>query len=171
MYLTDQDARPAAGGEFAHLWDNGKNAIDELETSWVMSGRAVTFRREYSRRRPNGDMKGPLYMYHRYQVEAQQRCWEPGIHVSLKGTGDRNPQIVHEEQRRVGAVAATLKPRRARLPESRRARYRPVRRAIRAREKISASTSPSFDALAPAEAVADHVLVFYSPERAARLSI
>src|SRR5207245_2330722 len=31
MYLTDQDARPAsASSSVAHLWDNGRNAVDAL---------------------------------------------------------------------------------------------------------------------------------------------
>src|SRR5690242_11815539 len=44
MYLTDQDARPeSSSSSVAHLWDNGANAIDELDN--VMKVRAAALRR------------------------------------------------------------------------------------------------------------------------------
>ena len=43
MYLTDQDARPpSSSSSVAHLWDNGSNAIDELNN--VMKVRAAALR-------------------------------------------------------------------------------------------------------------------------------
>jgi hypothetical protein len=32
MYLTDQDAPPEASSSVAHLWDNGRNVVDEPAT-------------------------------------------------------------------------------------------------------------------------------------------
>jgi len=92
---------------------------------------------------------------------------------SLKGKGDRNPQIVEaEEQRRaLAAVLDTIKPEALSLPE-------PLLRLIpprpsgypRNRELFRTRTQPVFDALAPAEAITDHVSGFlFNPERAARL--
>jgi hypothetical protein len=180
MYLTDQDARPpSAASSVAHLWDNGKNAIDELGS--VMKVRAAALRRFGENNIREGapiatleDVLVPLYMYHRYQVEAAAKVVGGQDYMfSLKGRGDRNPQIVApEEQRRaLGAVLDTLRPEALALPEP-LLRLLPPRPSgyPRNRENFRIRTSPSFDALAPAEAVADHVLGFlFNPERAARL--
>jgi hypothetical protein len=91
----------------------------------------------------------------------------------VKGKGDRNPQIVApEEQRRaLAAVLETIKPDVLAVPESllRLIPPRPVGYP-RTRENFRIRTQPVFDALAPAEAIADHVSGFLlNPERAARL--
>src|SRR6185437_2250832 len=55
----------------------------------------------------------PIYMYHRYQVEAVTKVVGGQDYTfSVKGKGDRNPQIVApEEQRRaLAAVLDTLQP-------------------------------------------------------------
>jgi hypothetical protein len=113
-------------------------------------------------------------MYHRYQVEAAAKVIGGQDYTfSVKGKGDRNPQIVApEEQRRaLSAVLETLKPEALALPES-LLRLIPPRPAGygRTRENFRIRTQPVFDALAPAEAIADHVSGFLlNQERAARL--
>jgi len=180
MYLTDQDARPAsASSSVAHLWDNGRNVVDELGN--VMKVRAAALRRFGENNIREGapmatieDVLVPIYMYHRYQVEAAAKVIGGQDYTfSLKGKGDRNPQIVApEEQRRaLVAVLETIKPEALILPES-LLKLIPPRPAGygRTREDFRIRTQPSFDALAPAEAVADHVSNFIlNSERAARL--
>src|SRR5689334_23604961 len=180
MYLTDQDARPAsASSSVAHLWDNGNNVIDELGN--VMKVRAAALRRFGENNIRDGepmatieDVLVPIYMYHRYQVEAVAKVVGGEDYTfSLKGKGDRNPQIVSpEEQRRaLAAVLDTIKPDALMLPEP-LLRLIPPRPAgyPRTREDFRIRTQPTFDALAPAEAAADHVSSFLlNPERAARL--
>ena len=180
MYLTDQDARPASSSSsVAHLWDNGTNVIDELSN--VMKVRAAALRRFGENNIREGapmatieDVLVPIYMYHRYQVEAAAKLVGGEDYTfSLKGKGDRNPQIVSpEEQRRaLAAVLETLKPEALMVPE-------PLLRLIpprpsgypRTREDFRIRTQPVFDALAPAEAIADHISGFLlNQERAARL--
>jgi len=180
IYLTDQDARPAsASSSVAHLWDNGSNVVDELAN--VMKVRAAALRRFGESNIREGapmatleDVLVPLYMYHRYQVEAAAKLVGGEDYTfSLRGKGDKNPQIIPpEEQRRaLAAVLNTLKPEALALPES-------VLRLIpprppgysRTREDFRIRTAPNFDALAPAEAIANHVCDFlFNPERAARL--
>jgi len=180
MYLTDQDARPAsASSSVAHLWDNGKNVVDELGN--VMKVRAAALRRFGENNIREGapmatieDVLVPIYMYHRYQVEAAAKVVGGQDYTfSLKGKGDRNPQIVApEEQRRaLNAVLETIKPDALMLPES-LLKLIPPRPAGygRTREDFRIRTQPVFDALAPAEAIADHVSGFLlNQERAARL--
>jgi hypothetical protein len=120
------------------------------------------------------DVLVPLYMYHRYQVEAAAKLVGGEDYAfSLRGKGDRNPQIIPaEEQRRaLSAVLETLKPDNLALPES-LLRLIPPRPPgyPRTREDFRIRTSPNFDGLAPAEAFANHVCDFlFNPERAARL--
>jgi len=180
MYLTDQDARPAsASSSVAHLWDNGRNVVDELAN--VMKVRAAALRRFGENNIREGapmatleDVLVPLYMYHRYQVEAAAKLVGGQDYTfSLRSKGDQNSQIISpEEQRRaLAAVLDTFKPEALALPES-------VLRLIpprppgypRTREDFRIRTAPNFDALAPAEAITNHVCDFlFNPERAARL--
>jgi len=116
----------------------------------------------------------PIYMYHRYQVEAAAKVVGGQDYTfSLKGKGDRNPQIVapDEQRRALAAVLETIKPDALAVPES-LLRLIPPRppNYQRTREDFRIRTQPVFDALAPAEAVADHVSGFLlNQERAARL--
>ena len=180
MYLTDQDARPeSSSSSVAHLWDNGRNVVDELGN--VMKVRAAALRRFGENNIREGaplatieEVLVPIYMYHRYQVEAAAKVIGGQDYTfSVKGKGDRNPQIVApEEQRRaLAAVLDTLKPEALAVPESllRLIPPRPVGYP-RTREDFRTRTQPVFDALAPAEAIADHVAGFlFNQERAARL--
>jgi len=180
MYLTDQDARPAsAASSVAHLWDNGGNVVDELNN--VMKVRAVALKRFGDNNIREGepmatmeDVLVPIYMYHRYQVEAAAKVIGGQDYTfSVRGKGDRDPQIVApEEQRRaLDAVLSTITPDALALPESllKIIPPRPIGYG-RTREDFRIRTQPVFDALAPAEAAADHVSTFLlNQERAARL--
>jgi uncharacterized protein DUF4953/uncharacterized protein DUF5117 len=180
LYLTDQDARPpGASSSVAHLWDNGATVIDGLTN--LMKVRAAALNRFGENNIREGapmatleDVLVPLYMHHRYQVEATAKLVGGEDYTfSLRGKGDRNPQIIApEEQRRaLAAVLDTLKPENLALPES-LLRLIPPRPPgyPRTREDFRIRTYPNFDGLAPAEAFANHVCDFlFNPERAARL--
>jgi hypothetical protein len=179
-YLTDQDARPpSASSSYAHLWDNGMNVIDGLAN--LMKVRDAALRhfgeeniREGAPMATLEDVLVPLYMHHRYQVEAVAKLVGGEDYTfSLRAKGDRNPQIIapDEQKRALYAVLATLKPENLALPES-LLRLIPPRPPgyPRTREDFRIRTAPTFDALAPAEAYANHVCDFlFNPERAARI--
>lgn len=179
-YLTDQDARPGgASTSVAHLWDNGANVIDGLEN--IMRVRDVALSRFGENNIREGaplatleDVLVPLYMGHRYQVEAAAKLiGGVDYSFSLRGKGDRNPQIItpDEQKRALYAVLETLKPHNLRVPAS-LLRLIPPRPPgyPRNREHFRIRTSPAFDAFAPAEAYANHVCDFlFNPERAARI--
>jgi hypothetical protein len=179
-YLTDQDARPAgSSSSVAHLWDSGANAVDELNR--LMQVRAAALKRFGENNIREGaplatleDVLVPVYMLHRYQVEAASKLVGGMDYTfALRGDGQTPTQIVAPAEQRgaLAAVIATLKPEVLALPES-LLRIIPPRPPDyeRGREHFKTHTSPAFDALAPAEAAAQHTLRFlFNPERAARL--
>jgi hypothetical protein len=179
-YLTDQDARPAgSSSSVAHLWDSGSNAVDELNR--IMQVRAAALRRFGENNVREGvplatleDALVPIYMFHRYQVEAASKLVGGMDYTfALRDDGQVPTQIVApaEQRRALAAVLATLKPETLAIPES-LLRIIPPRppEYPRNREDFKIHTSPAFDALAPAESAAQHTLQFlFSPERAARL--
>ncbi|HTT32080.1 MAG TPA: zinc-dependent metalloprotease [Methylomirabilota bacterium] len=179
-FLTDQDARPAgSSSSLAHLWDSGGNAVDELNR--LMQVRAAALKRFGENNIREGtplatmeDVLVPLYLLHRYQVEAASKLLGGMDYTfALRGDGQTPTQIVApaEQRRALAAVLATLKPEALALPESllKMIPPRPPEYA-RGREHFKIRTSPAFDALAPAEAAAQHTLQFlFNPERAARL--
>ncbi|MBZ5539294.1 MAG: zinc-dependent metalloprotease [Acidobacteriia bacterium] len=179
-YLTDQDARPAgSSSSLAHLWDTGANAVDELNR--LMQVRAAALRRFGENNIREGaplasqeEALVPLYMLHRYQVEAASKLVGGMDYTfALRGDGQTPTQIVApaEQRRALAAVLATLQPAALALPESLLKSIPPrVPESDRGRELFKIHTSPAFDALAPAEAEAKQTLQFlFNPERAARL--
>jgi hypothetical protein len=179
-YLTDQDARPpGSASPIAHLWDTGSNAVDELIR--VMKVRAAALRRFSENNIREGeplatleDVLVPIYMFHRYQVEAAAKViGGENYTFALRGDGETPVKIVpaQEQRRALDLVLATLRPEALALPE-------PLLRLIpprppeypRTREDFYIRTAPAFDALAPAEAAAQHTLTFlFNPERAERM--
>src|SRR6266566_4984297 len=179
-YLTDQDARPAgSSSSLAHLWDSSSNAVDELNR--LMQVRAAALKRFGENNIREGaplatieDSLVPIYMLHRYQVEAAAK-FVGGMDYTfaVRGDGETPTKIVSpgEQRRALAAVLATLRPSALALPES-LLRMIPPRppEYQRGREHFKIHTSPTFDALAPAEAAAQHTLQFlFNTERAARL--
>jgi len=179
-FLTDQDARPAgSSSSLAHLWDSGTNAVDEL--SRIMQVRAAALKRFGENNIREGmplatleDVLVPVYMFHRYQVEAASKLVGGMDYTfALRGDGQTPTQIVApaEQRRALAAVLATVKPEALALPES-LLKIIPPRPPDyeRGHEHFKIHTSPAFDAVAPAEAAAQHSLQFlFNPERAARL--
>src|SRR5881392_561490 len=179
-FLTDQDARPqGSSSSLAHLWDSGTNAVDELNR--LMQVRAAALKRFGENNIREGaplatleDVLVPVYMLHRYQVEAASKLVGGMDYTfALRGDGQAPTQIVGpaEQRRALAAVLATLKPEALALPE-------PLLKMIpprppeyeRGREHFKIRTGPAFDALVPAEAAAQNTLQFlFNPERAARL--
>jgi hypothetical protein len=179
-YLTDQDARPASSSSsVAHLWDSGANAVDELNR--LMQVRAAALQRFGEKNIREGaplatieDVLVPIYMLHRYQVEAASKLIGGMDYTfALRGDGQTATQIVAatEQRRALAAVLATLKPEALELPESLLKTIPPRPPDYeRGREDFKIRTYPAFDALAPAEAAAQHTLQFlFNPERAERL--
>jgi len=100
-YLTDQDARPASSSSSAaHLWDSGANAVDELNR--LMQVRAAALRRFGEKNIREGaplatieDVLVPIFMLHRYQVEAASKLiGGMDTHLRCAGTGKRRRRLL-----------------------------------------------------------------------------
>lgn len=180
IFLTDQDARPPGSAHpTTHLWDNGTNAVDELNR--VMNVRRIALARFGENNiRPGAPMTTleevlvPLYMGHRYQVEAAAKVLGGMSYTfALRGDGQTITELVppEEQQRALTALLNTLSPEALHLPD-RIARLIPPRAYgyDRHRELFRGRTGVTFDPLAPVEAAATHtVSLILQHERAARL--
>jgi hypothetical protein len=179
-YLSDQDARPRGSSHpQAHLWDNGADAADELDR--VMGVRSAALQRFGERAIRSGmplatleEALVPLYLFHRYQVEAAVKMIGGVDYAySLRGDGTSPPSFLSgsDQRRALDAVLGTLAPTALAIPESllqtippRPFRYWPHR------ELFARYTGLVFDAVAPAAAAADlAVSLILNDERAARL--
>jgi len=178
-FLTDADARPAGSAHpDNHLWDNGSNAIDELNRMMaVRSAALVRFSENNIREgRPMselGETLVPVYMLHRYQVEAAAKSLGGLFYTyAVRGDGQKFTEIVSgkEQARALDALLKTLAPDALTLPERVLRSIPPNATGFRPREPFAGRTGLTFDALAPAEAAANHTVGFVlHPQRAARL--
>jgi len=180
VYITDEDARPPGGAHpFAHLWDNGTDAADELVR--IMKIRAAALARFGENAIPEGaplatleDTLVPLYLMHRYQTEAATKIIGGlNYRYQLRGDGQMNAEIVSPDEQRkaLRAVVKTLSVDTLALPEPLLKLFPPRPPDFeRTRESLPAETGLTFDPIAAAESAADLTLaVLFDRERAARL--
>jgi len=180
QYISDRDAR-APGGlhPTAHLWDNGKNPVDELKNVMKVREKALNQFGENNIRKDMPmamleDVLVPVYLYHRYQVEAVTKL-VGGMNYSyaLKGDGQIVTQSLSKEEqmKALNAVTGTLDPSVLVLPE-RITKLIPPRPAgyNYTKELFKKRTGLAFDALSPAETAADLPLSFlFNSERMNRM--
>ncbi|MFD0999868.1 zinc-dependent metalloprotease [Ohtaekwangia kribbensis] len=179
-FLSDQDARPTGGAHpYAHLWDNGADATNELNR--VMEVRSIALKNFGERNiKPHTPMATleevlvPIYFFHRYQVESAVKVLG-GINYryALRGDGQPVAELLTPEQqaKALAALLKTVEPGALILPESLLVNIPP--RPIgyqRHRELIKLKTGLTFDPLSLAETSADmtYSLILH-PARANRL--
>ena len=186
VFLSDADARPAGSASpIAHLWDNGTDAADELNR--ILEIRAAALKRfgENSIRPgvPTAQMEDtlvPLYLLHRYQVEAASKVIGGlDYRYTVRGDGQRGPEIVSaaEQRKALAAVVKTLSPEVLTLPEALLRQLPPRTPGMpgtpdgpRTVESFPSHTNLTFDPVATAESAADLTLaLLLQPERANRL--
>lgn len=179
-FISDTDARDPGGAHpQAHLWDNAASAAGELDR--VMQVRRAALARFGENVVRSGtpmsaieDVLVPVYLAHRYQVEAAAKVLG-GLDYNyvLRGDGQLVTTIVPgaDQRRALDALLRTLAPDALLLPE-------PLLRILpprafefdRTRESFSSRTGLTFDPLAAAESAAGLTLsMILQPERAARL--
>ena len=180
IFLTDQDARPQGSSHpQTHLWDNGTNAVDELNR--IMKVRSIALRNFSEKRIRPGmpmamleDVLVPVYMGHRYQVEAAVKVLGGLSYTyALRGDGQTPTEIVppQEQLRALDALLATVNPDALALPEKLISMIPPRPAGYdRNREDFKVKTWATFDPLSAGETAANLTLsLILHPARAARL--
>jgi hypothetical protein len=179
-YISDRDAR-APGGLHpqAHLWDNGNNAVDELKAVMKIREKALDQFGENNIRAgmPMSfleDVLVPVYLYHRYQIEAAIKV-VGGMHYSYALRGDGQTVTSHvakqEQLKALNAIIDATHPDNLVLPQKviKLIPPRPAGYNFN-KELFTKRTGLAFDALSPAEALADFTMSFlFHPERLNRL--
>ncbi|GAC1650125.1 MAG: zinc-dependent metalloprotease [Acidobacteriaceae bacterium] len=178
-FLTDQDARPAGSmNPYTHMWDNGRNAVDELNRVLEVRGRALS---RYGAEAiavgtPMAELEDvlvPIYLYHRYQVEAATKVIGGYDYTyALRGDGQKSTTAVTdaEQRRALAAVLKTIAPETLALPERLNELIPPHPSGVpRTRESFPTNTL-GFDPMGAAQAAAQiTVELLLNPARAERL--
>ena len=175
-FLTNQDieAHPRVD-----QWSNGTDAAAELTR--MMRVRRVALDRFGDTAIKQGEPMAtleealvPLYLHHRYQVEAAASALGGQHYIyALRGDGRQptRPVPAAEQKAALAALAATLAPAELALPPALLARLPPRPQGYGAhRELFPRYTGSTFDAITPAVVAASHTIAnVLDAERAARL--
>jgi hypothetical protein len=179
-FIPDQDARPTGGAHpQAHLWDNGGDAAAELDRMMQVRRAALARFGENVIRRgmPLALMEEtfvPLYLHHRYQVEAAVKLVGGQSYTyALRGDGQDPPRAIPAatQEQALRSLLGTLRPADLAVPD-RLLQLLPPRPAgfDRTRELFDRETGLVFDAIRPAATAADvTVSLLFDSQRAARL--
>jgi Met-zincin/Domain of unknown function (DUF5117) len=118
-YITDEDSRPLGSAHpYAHLWDNGPDAVAELERILAVR-KAALARFGENAIRPGEPMSAleetlvPLYLLHRYQTEAAAKLIGGlDYRYAVRGDGGMVTEMLAPERQRkaLTAVLETLDP-------------------------------------------------------------
>ncbi len=179
-FLSDQDARPLGGAHpYTHLWDNGKDPVDELNR--VMEIRALALKNFGEKNiKPGAPMAMleevlvPMYFFHRYQAEAAVKMIGGlNYRYALRGDGQPVTELLtpQQEAKALDALLKTVEPSALVLPESllKIIPPRPLGYS-RHRELIKLKTELTFDPLSAAETASDLTFsLILHPARANRL--
>ncbi len=180
QFITDTDARAKGGAHInAHLWDNGKNAAEELDRILKVRAKAI---RSFSAdniktNEPYSvleDVFVPLYFFHRYQVEAASKMIG-GLSYSYAVKGDGQvivkPVAAKQEKKALHSLLNSLSVETLKIPPRIVALFPP--RAFgygRNRESFQSKNGVAFDALNTVSAATKLVVeLLFHPERASRL--
>jgi Met-zincin/Domain of unknown function (DUF5117) len=179
-FISDRDARAPGGMHpYAHLWDNGADPVKELNEVMqirqkALNGFGMNNLREGMPMAMLEDVLVPVYLYHRYQVEAVVKM-VGGMDYTYALRGDGQPIITPldkmKQQQALDALLATIDPAVLRLPDT-LIKLIPPRPAGYdfSRELFAKRTGLSFDALSPAESATDMVFsLLFQQERLSRL--
>lgn len=179
-FITDSDARASGGAHaYAHLWDNGRSAAEELENVLAVRAKAIaTFSKDNIRtNEPYSvleDVFVPLYFFHRYQTEAATKV-VGGLdyNYAVKDDGQFTVKAldVKTQNQALDALLQTLSAETLAIPKEKLELFPP--RAFgywRNRESFKGKTGVGFDALSAVSTSSQMTLKYLlHPERANRL--
>lgn len=181
QFITDADARPdGAAHPQSNLWDNGENMVLALEHELAVREAALERFGEQAIRagQPLATLEEvlvPLYLRHRYQLEATVKLLGGVTYTyALRGGTQSLPEAVPgtTQEGALSALIRAVQPPALRIPANIRTRMppRPPGYGFH-RELFDRDTGLIFDPYTPAESVADLVFsLVLNPQRAARLT-
>ncbi|HJR59869.1 MAG TPA: zinc-dependent metalloprotease [Vicinamibacterales bacterium] len=176
FYLTNQDLGAHAN---VNQWSNGTNASEELERMMKVRAAALSRFGEHAIRKGEPlatieEVLVPLYLHHRYQVEAAASV-VGGLYYTyaLRGGNTEPVRFVSaaEQRRALDSILATISPAALALP-------RPLLKTLpprpsgfgQTRELFPRYTGQMFDAITPAVSAAEMTIgLLLNEARAARL--
>ena len=180
-YVAGQDSRSLSTPHpYGNLWDNGSDAIAELQH--LLKVREIALQRFSERNirlgRPVATIEEalvPIYLLHRYQLHAAGKLLGGQyFNYTLRGDGQAALRTVSpdRQEQALNALIAGLDPAVLRLPDDLLGLISPrVPNNPKTREAFTGATGVSFDPLAPARsAVALTLEVLLDPSRAARMT-
>lgn len=179
-FISDYDARPIGGAHpTAHLWDNGVLATSELENLMQIRAKALgNLSLDHLRSgEPYSSLEDrmvPMYLLHRYQVEAVVKLiGGVDYDYAVKGNHDYKVSSVDATTQRNALLGFlnTLTPQALTLPEQLRSLLPPRSFSNpRTRENFLSQTGVTFDYLGIANSLSDALIgMLLQPDRANRL--
>ena len=180
LFISDADSRPlGAMHPDSSLWDNGDDSVAALEHT--MRVRRIGLQSFGAQSIRTGDPWStleqalvPLYLHHRYQVEATVKMIGGArFEYGVRGGEQKGVRVVPGERQRAAlrAVLRTLAPEELALPEGVEAMIPPPAFGYDdRREAFPTRSGRRFDPTAAARTAADvTAAALFAPERAARL--
>lgn len=170
QFISDQDARSASGmNATAHLWDNGKNIVDELERLMRIRKSAIANfgLNNVPTNTPLASLEevfAPLYLGHRYQVEAVSKLIG-GMSYTYKVKGDNQamqavvPAL--EQTKALEMILKCISTESLKIPNSILELIHPKPLGYaKGRESFKSKLGPAFDPISAAQGIVDHSLYF-----------
>ena len=180
LFISDSDARPIGGAHpKAHLWDNGSSATDELNVLMQIRSKALNqlSLNHIKEGAPYSDLEDlfvPMYLLHRYQVEAVVKMiGGVDYNYAVKGPILSSVIVVSPTQQRNALLEYlnTLNPKALKIPSHFNKLIHPRSFSNpRTRENFLSQTGVTFDYLGIATSLSDALIgMLLHPERANRL--
>jgi len=181
LFISDRDARASSGAHpYAHLWDNGTEANEELKR--VMQVREIALNNLSEKKIPFGqpmatleEVLVPMYMFHRYQAEATAKLIG-GLYYTyaLRGDGQTPLKVVEgdKQQAAIEAMLQTISPEALAIPEKLLELIPPYPLGYyeNSKEVFKSRTGITFDPLGAAESAANFTLsLLLNHERITRM--
>ncbi len=179
-FISDADARAFDTGHAqASLWDNGADPVEELRR--VMAVRRIALARFTSalvpKGRPLSDLEiplVPLYLHHRYQLEATAKLLGGALYEYAMTGGDAPPWTWVDAKRQRAAMKGLLEALQVRalsFPEDLLRQLPPMALGSDAlAERFPRRTGSFFDPVSAAETLVTHILkVTMPPARLERM--
>lgn len=183
IFISDPDSRQTGDAHpYASLWDNGNNAIDELERMIKVRQLALKNfgRASLHADRPYSELQEilmPVYYFHRYQTTAAGK-WLGGVNYSYTVKKNDSASVFEhanpsEQLKGIKTLLQTLEPEFLKLEQSTLGVIPPRAYGYRqTRESPRGAAGKLLDPIALAMASAQHTLsVLLEPTRLARLEL